>query len=84
MVSPQIFCLLIVKFQVAFAPRAPDLTENLKMVVIFGEPTVAGAQSSENWENCLEKCWDTWNCVVSFANKVLKASRKKPPGNFFF
>ncbi|CCD63955.2 PAN-3 domain-containing protein [Caenorhabditis elegans] len=34
------------------------------MVVIFGEPTVAGAQSSENWENCLEKCWDTWNCVL--------------------
>ncbi|EFP03734.1 hypothetical protein CRE_22171 [Caenorhabditis remanei] len=45
----------------------PPLSENVKMVVVYGKPLEFCAnpeKSEENWANCLQQCWKQWDCVV--------------------
>ncbi|EFP03738.1 hypothetical protein CRE_22169 [Caenorhabditis remanei] len=57
------FCLI---FQI-FCYK-PEISENVKMVVVYGAPySMMGeisAPGSDNWADCLDTCWKQWNCVL--------------------
>lgn len=58
--------LFLLLFSAVASALIPDLTKHLKMIVVFGKPTTEGLKSKDDWEDCLDICWETWDCVVSF------------------
>ncbi|EFO90990.1 hypothetical protein CRE_07943 [Caenorhabditis remanei] len=60
-----IFYFLIFQLSVSYVP---ELSENLKMVEVYGTPKESSGifrmPTQENWLDCLYKCLATWNCVL--------------------
>ncbi|EGT56161.1 hypothetical protein CAEBREN_01146 [Caenorhabditis brenneri] len=59
--------ILFLFFFPSTVTRKPDTSENLKMIVINGNPVYSPGVvpgSRGDWTQCLEECRTTWNCAL--------------------